>query len=507
MRIEMEVSEELIDKLITTGVLELADIRDSQKIADALKEAVFNHPDDRLFFDREAVASAIEEFMFERGEYDYTRRSDVIRWVAEDGNRTTTEKNILNALCDGEMGGHEALMDYLKDEIATMDEADELLVSAKTIVLQMEGIPAIFKDEVIEEWGKQALLDCNYGDTTIQILPAGYDDYIRTETIKAAFERYCDNTEGCSTFSAYLENFVCEKTFNEIGTDLEYELLESIKEKASERSEDFAAALELYIDGRSPNEVMEVFGYEGFTFDLTDFLKNNYRFNLMMATENELNFDSCSLMQCYGDIPSTAKLSETDFQKYADNALSYLIQQQGHTIEEAMNVMAGTEKTKNEFINSIRDEVESHSYDMGLLTVCVSVYGQEVLDVLDAIASKEQNLKFSEQTNLCIHDKWNGSTSAIEVTLENDAVFPSSMVHEVQFESTGRDDLVAQVSHEWTVNEVCDLIGSVWTDGSVKVTDEAPVLMQENLAETQKQVASAIASLEKSNKQKEIVDD
>lgn len=110
------------------------------------------------------------------------------------------------------------------------------------------------------------------------------------------------------------------------------------------------------------------------------------------------------------------------------------------------------------------------------------------------------------KVKLHYHDE-NGYTIPIDIMLENDAVFPSSMVHEVQFESFGRDDRVAQVSHEWTVNEVCDLIGSVWTDGSVKVTDEVPVLMQENLAETQKQVASKVASMEKSDKHKEIVDD
>lgn len=503
MDIELRVSQELIDKLVSAGVLELEEVNDPEKVADAIEGAVWNLPDSDWDNTKE-IASAIEQFMSDRGEYTYA--GDGVRWITSDDREATTQ-HIADALRKGDFGNKDDLVKYLEGELAVMDEADEQVARAKAILGQLENIATVYGEKTIEEWGEKALLDCNFGDTSIQILSAGYDDYIRTETIKAAFQEYCEHNDGYASFSDYFTDKMNTKFFSETGTDLEYDLLESIKEKASLESEDFLDSFVAFADDLPPSEVLKRFGYEGYEVDLTDFLKHNYVLNLMMATENELNFDSTGLMQCYGDIPSTANLSEEDFKKYADNALSYLIQQQGHTVEEAMGVMVGTERTNNEFINSVRDEVESLNYQTGLLTVCVTASGQELLDLLDAIASKEQNLKFSEQTNLCIHDKWNGSTSAIDITLESDAVFPASMVHEVQFESSGRDDRVAQVSHEWTVNEVCDLIGSVWTDGNVKITDEAPVLMQENLAETQKQVVSKVALMEKSDKHKEFVDD
>lgn len=119
MHIEMDVSQDLIDKLVSAGVLELDEVQDSQRVADALEGAIWNLPDNPSF-DRETVAS---------------------------------EK---------------------------------------------------FEDKDIEEWGKQALLDCNYGNTSIQILSAGYDDFIRTETVKAAFQEYCEHNDGYASFSDYL---------------------------------------------------------------------------------------------------------------------------------------------------------------------------------------------------------------------------------------------------------------------------------------------------------------
>ena len=72
---------------------------------------------------KEWLADEIEQFMFERGEYDY-RDYDRIPWVNTD-DRNAVQKNIENSL--GTVKSVYSLIDYLESEIAVMDKDDELV--------------------------------------------------------------------------------------------------------------------------------------------------------------------------------------------------------------------------------------------------------------------------------------------------------------------------------------------------------------------------------------------
>lgn len=84
------------------------------------------------------LADGIEQFMYERGEYNYTNK---IQWIEigsdEDGfpevsdkERIETAKNILDDL----QNDPSPLIEYFKDEVATIDNEDELLVVAKDML-------------------------------------------------------------------------------------------------------------------------------------------------------------------------------------------------------------------------------------------------------------------------------------------------------------------------------------------------------------------------------------
>lgn len=77
------------------------------------------------------LASEIENFMYERGEYEY---SDKIRWLDE--GRINTENNIRKDLENNPSG----LINYLNDEIYTMDEEDELISVAKSLIKMIFAI-------------------------------------------------------------------------------------------------------------------------------------------------------------------------------------------------------------------------------------------------------------------------------------------------------------------------------------------------------------------------------
>lgn len=84
------------------------------------------------------LADAIEQFMFERGEYDYYGGSDRIRWLEGTDEREKAAENIQKSLQTEE--GRTALINYLEDEICVMDEEDELLETASRLKDAIAGV-------------------------------------------------------------------------------------------------------------------------------------------------------------------------------------------------------------------------------------------------------------------------------------------------------------------------------------------------------------------------------
>ncbi len=508
---------------IKAFLLEVADELEG-KVPQQSKDANSREADTRLDSLHD-LADEIEQFMYERGEYDFSpderpiwlqieNAEDYQSFKSEDAvsvSRDEATENIYLSLSEEKIGGTSRLLRYLREESNVMDEADELMDTVGQLIDRVQDSiiipePAYTREEVTE-WGKQAFLDCNYGDTSIQLSPVNYDDYIRTATIRDTFREYCEDNDGYANFSDYLTDKMNVETFSEVASELEYELVEKIRSKASEKGADFLAAFDTYADDLPSSEILEEFGYEGYEFDLADYLSNDYRMNLLFATESEQNFDMTGLLGCYTEIDRTVAMDDNVFQQYADNALSYLIHQQGYTVEDAMNALSG-EETTSKFMKSVVAEVEEiSSYHLGELAVCVSASGQELLDLLDSISKDEGYMEFSERTTIGIHNSYDGTTSQLDIQCEQPAVLPTSMVHTVQFESSGRDDFVSRDSNGWTIDDVCGLIGSVWTDGSVKLTDEAPTLMQENLLDTKAAIAKKLEEPEKNKTTVEYTDD
>lgn len=75
------------------------------------------------------LSDDVEQFMFERGEYDFPE-DDTIRWVNKK-QRNSTVKNIYNALISNQV---EPLKNYFKDQLAEMSDEDELIPEVKRIL-------------------------------------------------------------------------------------------------------------------------------------------------------------------------------------------------------------------------------------------------------------------------------------------------------------------------------------------------------------------------------------
>lgn len=75
-----------------------------------------------------ALSEAIEQYLYERGEYEYSE--DRLPWIDEKADGARTEANIRTALYDNP----EELLDYFKRECEALNPEDELVAKAKMLI-------------------------------------------------------------------------------------------------------------------------------------------------------------------------------------------------------------------------------------------------------------------------------------------------------------------------------------------------------------------------------------
>lgn len=155
-----ELTEKLPEDLLDAIVDKYAERReDSENWRTHIDEAIDGYKSEIEAFQNsspvEILADCLEQMMFERGEYDFAE-SDRIRWLdnipepyalADDPEtlqeaRDTVTKNIENAL-NGGLQDISAIKGYLEDELAEMDEEDELVPKAKGYLEKVEGMEAV----------------------------------------------------------------------------------------------------------------------------------------------------------------------------------------------------------------------------------------------------------------------------------------------------------------------------------------------------------------------------
>lgn len=78
------------------------------------------------------LSEEIEQFMYDRGEYDYSG-NDRIRWLFST-NRNLNIDNIKGEIINNQSG---AIIDYLNGEISTMDDSDDLIEIAEYLISKL----------------------------------------------------------------------------------------------------------------------------------------------------------------------------------------------------------------------------------------------------------------------------------------------------------------------------------------------------------------------------------
>lgn len=187
----------------------------------------------------------------------------------------------------------------------------------------------------------------------------------------------------------------------------------------------------------------------------------------------------------YNDFHDKTVTAADQLETYSDNALSYLVHQQGYTVEEMMHVVqeriAENNYDTSEFIESVVNELDGTYSDYNeQLTALISINGNNLVEMLDKIAEGKDNIVLGTDTVIGLYDRMNGAGSDFEIQLDEDMVIPTTMVQIVQMESSGRHDIVKD-NIGYSVDDTYGFVGTQWQDSYKGITDEAPTLAQENM--------------------------
>lgn len=349
-------------------------------------------------------------------------------------------------------------------KINDIDDKDSIVDALHSIIYELPE-PINKEDlDAAREWIREQVKNLTYGNMAITISPSGYDDRIPPQFILKAFNEYCNiaksNNNDYETFKDYLEAGSLLADINAHYFDLvEEQLLHEIKYNIQYESEELQSLFEALIDGMNDYEILEVGGFEGINYDIKEFLDYDYRINLMFATPYERNCDM-SLIPLFEDVDN--------------NALTYLIRQQGYDVHEVFKSLKEDRINDSVFVRSVVDELREQSYCMAELTALVTVRGENLLNLLDNIAHENNYISISKDATIGLFNEWNGSGAMLEIQLEKPAVFPTSMVRNVQIEGAGKEN------SGYTVDAVYGFVSKAWLIGNVEIVNEAPALKEEN---------------------------
>ena len=256
------------------------------------------------------------------------------------------------------------------------------------------------------------------------------------------------------------------------------------------RTEDELKKVEEYLKatGMSLDEALYNEGFAGVQFDVKDVV-GSYKINVMLATPSEENHNMGTIPEMFGcDSGTLFSLSADEQNKHFDNALTYLVYQQGHDLVELAEAYYSETPSDNEFIQSVADDLNNFpGYGAAELTVLVQLNNLEALEML---AKGEGNITFSPDTTIGIYNEWDGTGSSLEIQLEKPFTIPANMVKNVQIEGQKYDYV-----RGYTVDDTYGLVGSCWKD-TMSIAEES-VQIDEIAKARQADVPNAVKAIKK----------
>lgn len=261
-----------------------------------------------------------------------------------------------------------------------------------------------------------------------------YWDYDDRSALKDSIKNYMDDYEG-GNLTEYIADQMREENWwlnwcDEYEDDFYAGIHNDIETIKDEALKSYVADKIGDMDYTDLHDLLEEVGYNGIDDGIEEELRNlKLNVNLTLATDDEANYDMSSIITCFGTDYLQVEFDSLDAQ-HLDNALTYLVHQQGHTLKELYDAMLGG-KEAGTFIKSVVEEIENDPAEATCgLTVLVSVGTDEY----SAIISRDGNIEVSADTELGLYNSWIGGGSVLGIDLEKPFVFPASMVLHADFD-------------------------------------------------------------------------
>lgn len=297
-----------------------------------------------------------------------------------------------------------------------------------------------------------------------------YWDYQDREALNDEIKRYAADFEGGDLIEHIADNMREENWYLNWCDEYEDDFFAGIRNDAPTIEDE---ELRNYVVDRLENmdytdlrDELEVAGYNGVDDGIESELKDvKVNVNLTLATDNEANYDMSSIITCFGTDYLSIEFDSLDA-SHLDNALTYLIHQQGHTLKEYYDSYLGN-ADGGKLLKSIGTEVNNNPAEATCgLTVLVSIG----LGEYSAILSKEGNIEVSADTEVGLYNSWIGGGSVFEISLEKPFVFPASMVLHADLDDVTGTGAYSVGDTYGTMGD--DRTGTIKKGGEASVVDE-----------------------------------
>ena len=207
--------------------------------------------------------------------------------------------------------------------------------------------------------------------------------------------------------------------------------------------------------------------------DYDHFLSQDMCVNIMLGCADESNRDFVAIYEQFNAMLDD-DISQEDLAAALEeeNGLSWLVKQQGHTMQELMETLHAYIKffdseeakdlsydgkynqfcsTHNRFLSSVCQELLNMVNSMNTMTVLTRLS----MNDFAAFMQPNKEIVLPKNSMLGIFNPWNGGGSTLDIELEKDLVVPSSLLYDVQIEG-------AKLSYQYTVDSVYGLVGNAW---------------------------------------------
>ena len=267
------------------------------------------------------------------------------------------------------------------------------------------------------------------------------------------------------------------------GESLDEYFIDDVRDNIPEELEDYADSRDLFDD-------LTEAGYNGIDMNAKELLdKSDVNVNIIFATPSESNYDMSNIVDVFGSWKDPAYDYIVENPEILDNAMVYLIHQQGHSLKEYYQCLLENPSGfkmdhKNTFIESCVDDCVNNSSDAMSGICCLTrLTPYELYDLKKAVKDGTGSLEFSKDTYCGTVNIWAGS-GGLSVELEKPLIIPTSYVHTIQVEGGENND-------GYTVDEIFGLANDCW-DGDMKIVNTQPTLYQESTDDIIKYIETLI---------------